>query len=415
MRYATFQQEGPLTEKYHSREETIGGRQVRFGGTLLIITEDADWEDVASHAQRSGIDLTKSKKIPDAESIYLVRQKGRLFETAFPTVQIIHDSGRFLAVRMNTEEYSQATRHDSFCFEISPLPASDIVFERLQPRPSSRLAPNWVHALVEDVSMDAYRDILEELVSYPTRHTMSLHYTSAADLCRSRLIDLGYQTRIQTVPLSTGDTLNVIGEKHGAKATDKKLVIAMAHLDSINIQGEPSSDAPGADDNASGSAAIIEIARVLQHHVAEHDLQLVLFGGEELGLYGSRHYVSELDESERRRILAVLNMDMIAGQNLEVPTVLIEAREREIIDTLVEAANTFSGLRVETSLHPFASDHIPFIEAGLPAAMTIEGADARNDNIHTAHDTLEHINTELACEVLRMNLGFIAEQLGTMR
>ncbi len=411
MRYASYQQQEHHGTDRHRLVEDIGGHQVHFGDDLLIFADDTDWEGVVNRARHSGINLTESKNIQGANNVYLVRQKGRLFEAAFPNAQIIHDSGRFLAVSMSDEEYAQAARHDPICFKLSSLPTNGVVFERRAHRSSRRVVPDWVRALVDDVSMDEYHTVLQQLVSFPTRHSLSDHYRSAAEFCRNHLLNLGYQTRVQEVPLGAGFTSNIIAEKHGV-AAERKLVIAMAHLDSINLQGDIGALAPGADDNGSGSAAIIEIARVLQHHAPEHDLQLVLFGGEELGLLGSEHYVSELEQTDRTRLIAALNMDMIASRNLDIPTVLIEAGERPIVDALADAADTYTGLRVETSLNPFASDHVPFIDVGLPAALTIEGADARNDNIHTANDTLSYINTELACEVIRMNLGFMAENLG---
>ena len=55
---------------------------------------------------------------------------------------------------------------------------------------------------------------------------------------------------------------------------------------------------------------------------------------------------------------------------------------------------------------------VSFIENGMPAVLTIEGVDGANDEIHTARDTLDHINFDLALEILRMNTAFVAESLG---
>ena len=73
---------------------------------------------------------------------------------------------------------------------------------------------------------------------------------------------------------------------------------------------------------------------------------------------------------------------------------------------------TYTGLQVQTSLHPFASDHVSFIRAGMPAVLTIESADEANQHIHTARDTLDTINYDLALDIVRMNLAFVAEELG---
>lgn len=67
---------------------------------------------------------------------------------------------------------------------------------------------------------------------------------------------------------------------------------------------------------------------------------------------------------------------------------------------------------MQTSLHPFNSDHVPFIELGVPAVLTIEGADGANGNIHGPGDTLDHLQPELALEILRMHLAYVVETLG---
>ena len=82
------------------------------------------------------------------------------------------------------------------------------------------------------------------------------------------------------------------------------------------------------------------------------------------------------------------------------------------IDGLSEAASTYTGLTVEVSLNPFASDHVPFIKADIPAVLTIEGADNTNGNIHSDKDTLEKLDYGFGLEILRMNVAFIASELG---
>ena len=106
---------------------------------------------------------------------------------------------------------------------------------------------------------------------------------------------------------------------------------------------------------------------------------------------------------------------MIGTLNTPQPGVLLEGGtvSQPVIDALAAAAAEFTTLAVTTSLSPFNSDHVPFIDAGIPAVLTIEGADGANDNIHSAADTLDKVNTELAVQILRMNVGYLAEVLGT--
>ena len=103
-------------------------------------------------------------------------------------------------------------------------------------------------------------------------------------------------------------------------------------------------------------------------------------------------------------------MDMIGSLNSSSRGVLLEGApvSQSVIDRLSEAASTYTSLAVETSLHPFASDHVPFIEKGIPAVLTIESADNTNHTVHSAQDTVDRIDYELLTDILRMNVAFIA-------
>jgi hypothetical protein len=131
------------------------------------------------------------------------------------------------------------------------------------------------------------RATLQDLTALPTRHSFGSAYRTAAGSAAERLAALGYATRREPVATEQGETLNVVAEKLGsAPEAERRLVYVMAHLDSINQAGGPDASAPGADDNASGAAGVMELARVLAAAVTRHDLRLVLFGGEEQGLHG---------------------------------------------------------------------------------------------------------------------------------
>ena len=80
-------------------------------------------------------------------------------------------------------------------------------------------------------------------------------------------------------------------------------------------------------------------------------------------------------------------------------------RSAALVDDLARAAATVTGLTVGTSLDPFAGDHVPFLDAGIPAVLTIEGADSADTAIHGERDVLGTVTPQLALEVLRMDLA----------
>ena len=225
---------------------------------------------------------------------------------------------------------------------------------------------------------------------------------------------MGYTVTVKNISVNGSPSKNIVADKKGLGTGPRKVVVVTAHLDSINIAGGAAAAAPGADDNGSGSAGALEMARVFSDHPSEHDMRFILFGGEEQGLFGSRQYVASLSPTEKQRILAVLNMDMVGSLNTPTRSVMLEGAplSQSLIDSLSEAAATYTELTVETSLNPFASDHVPFINANIPAVLTIEGADNTNGNIHSAGDILNNIDFDYAVEILRMNVAFAAGEMG---
>jgi Zn-dependent M28 family amino/carboxypeptidase len=289
-----------------------------------------------------------------------------------------------------------------------------------------------VVALLATLSREAFLADLEAITAHRTRRSSSAGFDEAATWAAAELERVGYGVCTQAVPRGGGRCRNVIADRPGTGSEPRDVVLVTAHLDSINLSESPESPpgsadaggslstlpaadepAPGADDNGSGSAGLLALARTLAGRSTALDLRLILFGGEEQGLFGSLTYVAELPAAERIRIRAVLNMDMIGGRNTSEPGVLLEGAEvsQDVIDALARAAATYTGLAVSTSLRPFNSDHVPFIDAGIPAVLTIEADDSANTRPHTANDTVDMVDPDLAVEILRMNLAYLVEVL----
>ena len=391
-----------------------GTSWAQFGDELLLYTDETEWGRLMEDAGRSALPLQERQTSVKMEHMHLVVQNGRLFQQEHPDVPVIIDRGRFLLVDLDPDRASQVAGSHATCYGVRPLEEHQVVFDVRAPTAERAGPVTWIQRLVDRVARSTLEQDLMQLVSRPTRLSTSLHFADAAAWARGQLEAMGYLTRIQNITVHGKASQNIIAEKVGSDVGMRGVVLVGAHLDSINQQGGPAASAPGADDNGSGSVGLLQIARVLRDHSSLHDLRFVLFGGEEQGLFGSTQYVASLPLSERARIRAVVNMDMIGSLNSPSPSVLLEGAplSQAVIAGLSEAAATYTQLRIETSLQPFASDHVPFIQAGIPAVLTIEGADNANGNIHSSKDTIDRINYELALEILRMNVAFVASAVG---
>jgi hypothetical protein len=391
-----------------------GASWARFGDEVLLVSDEGQWDALADRAERSALPLQERRAGVEREHLHVVVQNGRRFQQENPDVPVILDRGRFLLVELDRARARRLDRTNVTCYGVRPLRENEVVFD-VRDRPATRATPvAWIQDLVDKLVHSTLAADLAHLVSLPTRYSTSTHYANAAAWARNQLEAMGYATQLQDIVVDSNPSWNVIADKEGYGIGARGVVLVTAHLDSINIQGGPRAPAPGADDNGSGSAGLLQMTRVFRDHRGEHDLRFLLFGGEEEGLFGSKQYVAKLPAAEQARIRAVVNMDMIGVLNAPTRSVLLEGAllSRRVIDSLSEAAMTYTQLAVETSLHPYNSDHVPFIIAGMPAVLTIEGADGTKGNVHSGADTIDHVDYDFALEILRMNVAFVAKEVG---
>ena len=201
---------------------------------------------------------------------------------------------------------------------------------------------------------------------------------------------------------------NVIATQKGL--TDPgSIYIICAHLDDLP-RGEM---APGADDNASGSAAVLAAADILSQYQFGCTLKFALWTGEEQGMRGSGAW-AKWAASQGQDIRGVLNMDMIAYDSDDVPEVDLHAR-REITGS-VPMAYTFAGVvdAYEVDLVPeilvneplgTRSDNRSFWDEGYAAILATEDGDDFNPNYHTINDTLPALDLTYMTEVVRASLA----------
>ncbi len=162
------------------------------------------------------------------------------------------------------------------------------------------------------------------------------------------------------VPVDAGRSLNVVATPAGFDPGRPYRIVG-AHLDTVAV-------APGAEDNASGVAVVLELARVLG---GAEQVVLVAFGGEEpvgpgdLHHFGSKHYVAEMTDEERRNLRAMVSLDRV-GVGGAVPLSAFSATATGIRDELARVARR-QGIPTVVGLNT-TSDHESFVVAGLPAA-----------------------------------------------
>lgn len=158
-------------------------------------------------------------------------------------------------------------------------------------------------------------------------------------------------------------------------------IIIGGHYDNVSVN-------QGANDNASGTAVMLEVARVLQDYDLNADVKFIAFGAEELGLYGSEYYVNNMSKDEIMKTRAMINLDMVG-----VGETLTAGDMRKNDGWLVKYIKRYGSAFNQEVLSFEAednSDHAFFEEKGIPVCfMTWE----TDPYYHTVNDTLDKINT----------------------
>jgi Zn-dependent M28 family amino/carboxypeptidase len=178
-------------------------------------------------------------------------------------------------------------------------------------------------------------------------------------------------------------------------------------------EGTSSSLAPGvedvhngADDNASGVAVILEMARVLAALPAAerpYTVCFVAFGAEEMGLLGSKHYVEHLPPALRGRMVAMLNFDMVGRLGSEQALVVAGMGTSSVWSELVEQARGEQEVRASDDGYG-ASDQTSFYEAGLPVLHFFTGT---HSDYHKPSDDVDKINFAGAATVAGIALRVV--------
>ncbi len=223
------------------------------------------------------------------------------------------------------------------------------------------------------------QDLVRALQAGPVTATVKL----VADMVSS-------QNVVAIKPEGPGDT--------GGPGDISDIVIVGGHYDAVP-------QAPGAGDNAAGTAVAVEVASRLADIDLPYELRIVLFGAEELGLLGSRHYVSTLSPDEIERTTLMLNLDALGAGQLEV------IGDRPLVNAVIDIAES-EGIRIRRGVVPLgsSSDHASFRAVGIPVVFLV-GSDSTR--LHSPNDTIDAVRQELLGQAVLISLrGLLGDFAG---
>ena len=297
-----------------------------------------------------------------------------------------------------------------------------------------------IQELVEQVDSTRLSGDMAFLEGIRHRTTGAAHLAEVQDFIRNHFLDNQLETTIETFSSGNYTAKNIIGRKIGT-SDEAEVYILDGHYDSV-------SDSPGADDNASAIAGMLEAMRILSPYGFKKTIRFIGFDLEEAGLLGSINYVQN-DIAPEENINGVLNFEMIGyysnepnsqdtpvGFSLLFPDAyaqleanefrgdfinLVANAEAQPLVTAYETALTiyvpslnFISMEAPSNWPIVASDlgrsdHAPFWSANLPAIMLTDGANFRNPYYHTPDDTSDKLNYTFMHDVVQATIATLAE------
>jgi len=327
-----------------------------------------------------------------------------MIATVFPVVGLPTETGEIK--NLNAVQPSYKAPMPGY----APIPPADTVkdvsFVREHPEKTAATMDDVVISMIEQVDISIYLSYLENITSFGPRLTGTSSCVAAAEYIYNQFQSMGLAVRYHPWTYGGYSSNNVEATINGTDESSDEIYIICAHYDTV-------ASSPGADDDGSGTVAVLIAAYIMSQYQFNHTIKFVAFSGEEEGLYGSRIYAQQA-AAQNWNIVGVLNADMISyaittsdGNNV----VVYENTASEWLYTYTVNVNTEYNDYIHLTLHhagtSSGSDHYYFWQNGYSAVFYFEYE--MTPYYHTAQDTIAHINATYAVKNVRLILATLAE------
>ena len=378
----------------------------RWGNTFVVETE----EEILSLLQEQGIKVEVLARFPEKEKNYLLSPHPGIRPSKAANIidrPVLSRTDQYFA-QLDKQGLEMMEQNGYVALEIGVKTIPLTYLEPIQVKPSSGAAADWIQDLVDQVSQDSLFSYNQRLQNFQTRYSHSDSIASA----RQWLVDKFTSFGIDSVYLDhffyDSDQWNVVATVPGTVEPDVLIVVG-GHYDSVTYGQSPGplTYAPGADDNGSGTAATLEIARIIAANPLPQTVLFVPFAQEEQGLHGSAAFADEAF-AKGLKIRFMLNMDMIGYKyNSSQVWLLHDPPSQPIADLMVNLASTYAGLTGNKSSASGNSDHWPFMQKGYQAVFAHEYI-FNSQGWHKNTDVTDSMNFEYMTKVAKLGLATIA-------
>ena len=371
----------------------------QFENVLLTITNN----DLLGKLRGENISFKILDENTSDKDYYLISNKKRFDEINISSGKVIYqDTENLLVSNPSLTEI----RNKGFSYTlIKNKPFSYKTGDPICSFQTSNLLDSTITNLIEDVDPDSLEYFIQSLQDFGSRFLLAPNRRQVAEWIRHEFLRFGIEdVKLDSFIVSGTWQYNVIATIPASQQTDKVYVIG-GHHDSITSSSDRENNAPGADDNASGTTGVLEMARVLMKndYSPEANLKFVTFAAEEWGLYGSKDFAKKAKNSGMN-IKLMINHDMISYSPYQVSFSNVDINyysgSEEYSYIAQECVSKYTDLNVfEGTSNSGGSDSYSFYAEGFNAVYFEEHN--FTPYYHTGNDVIENSNIPFCTEVIK--------------
>ncbi|MEO7013350.1 MAG: M28 family peptidase [Dokdonella sp.] len=390
---------------------------LELGDQLLLVGDRGE-------VRKAALDRNVLGRIPDFKRDRLrLHARGCALDANSPG-RLISRSGRWELRELSAAELSTPlpALHDGHSDEWREIVPNSTITWRYRPEDAPAAANPTIQSVVDSIDTVRWFADVTTLADWDrSSYGPELALSRAWIETKFNALGLAVSAPAFTMPGSNGGQIsvnNVIGKWTGTEYPDQWIIVG-GHYDSRNSNIKSTVNTPGAEDNASGCAGVIELARVLVTFAPERSILFMCYAGEEQGLYGSKAHVQALQASgDLAKVQAVVTMDMIGySADTQLDAVFESyATWNAYLNQFAAAAATYvPELHVTLSTNPFGSDHMPYLQAGKRTLLGIESDYDSYPWYHNSGDTPPHVGPNaraMGGAILKTSIAVIADIAG---
>jgi len=340
---------------------------------------------------------------------------------------VIWQRGNILLIKVPTQEITTLFNMDLKFQPLRKIILPERFWKQILTKKVSIKSISWdpfIQSIVDQVSTDSLTAFIQRLQDFKTRLTHSDSSFAASQWMFDKMSDWGYMTEFDSFYVDssmaawgywpdTGYERNVIATIDGA-VNPSKIMIICGHFDAIVWWDTALAriNAPGADDNATGTVAALEAARIFRNYSWDPTIQFIAWATEELGLYGSYHYARTAD-SLGYDIGGVINGDMLGYMDDVNLDCIIQRKDSSSLwlsNLFAIAGQTYvPSLIIYPVTSSGGSDWYPFAVYGYASVGSAEAANSHwNPYYHYTTDLLNTLTPELYTAITQTSVATMA-------